>query len=56
MFDDISFEHADRTWEAQIIGIYENHARVRRKDGGEQNVPYTTIWSKPNAIPVAAEN
>lgn len=55
MFDDITFEHADRTWEAQVKGIYETHVRVRRKDGGEQNVPYTTIWSK-HVIPVAIEN
>jgi hypothetical protein len=48
MFDNIRFEHAGRTWDAQVRGIYDNHARVRRTDGGEQNVPYSNIW-RPNA-------
>lgn len=48
VFDNIRFEHAGRTWDAQVRCIHDNHARVRRKDGGEQNVPYSNIW-RPNA-------
>lgn len=48
MWEHVKFEHVGKTWEGQVIGIYENHVRVKRADG-EQNVEYGQLWDVAHA-------
>lgn len=48
MWEEVSFEHAGKTWSGEVIGIYEGHVRVKRADG-EQNVPYGQLWETEHA-------
>lgn len=48
MWEEVKFEHVGKTWTGQVIGIYENHVRVKRADG-EQNVEYGQLWDVAHA-------